>query len=120
MEFDEWSHEQFDEWQAPLDMPEACSVPSFVPLSSQFSAPPRESGRFPEVIIGSSSDEEAPPVPESTQLARENLQLRARVHSLVNQAKSLEQTNDSLKSQLNKYRTTFTSQMKSKFKSLFK
>jgi hypothetical protein len=120
MEFDEWNHEQFDEWQRPLDMPAASSVPAFSHLEARFGATARPSEKFPEVIIGSSSDEDAPPVPESTQLARENLQLRARVNALVSEAKNLEQANDSLKGQLNKYRTTFTSQMKTKFMSLFK
>jgi hypothetical protein len=116
MEFDEWNQEQFDQWQAPL----GSSVPSFTHLDAHFDSTSRRPGKFPELILESSSDDDAPPVPESTQLARENLELRARVTALVSQTKNLERTNDSLKGELTKYRTSFTSQMKTKFKSLFK
>jgi hypothetical protein len=108
MEFDEWSHEQFDAWPGRPGLSTPSSMPSFSPPA-----------KFPEVVIGSSSDDDAPPVPQSSQLARENLELRIRVDALVHQAKALEQTNDTLKSQLHKCRTSFASQMKSKFKGLF-
>jgi hypothetical protein len=117
MEFDEWNTEQFETWHCRNGLTSAASDASFAALG-----PPLPTGdpvTFPEVVIGSSSDDDAPPVPESTQLARENLQLRARVNALVAQSKSLEQTNDTLKTQLHKCRTSFASQMKSKLKSLF-
>jgi hypothetical protein len=107
IEFDEWDAPPVPDWRAPLPL----LGPSFGPTAP---------GAFPEVEIGSSSDEDAPPAPESTQLARENLQLRARVNALVTQSKSLEQANDSLKHQLGKCRRSFASQMKSKIKGLFK
>jgi hypothetical protein len=71
------------DWCAPL--------PSIHP-PSEFIVP----GVFPEVEIGSSSGEDAPPATESTQLARQNLQLRTRVNALVTQSKSLQQANDTL------------------------
>jgi hypothetical protein len=112
MEFDEWDAVPQADWRAPLEIP-ARPVMRVVP-------PPSGDPAFPEVEIGSSSDDDAPRAPESTQLARENLQLRARVNALVTQSKSLEQTNDSLKHQLSKYRHSFASQMKSRIRTLFK
>jgi hypothetical protein len=110
MLYDEWDLPAQADWQPPFE------------LSGQSDAfhtgPPR--GAFPEVELGSSSDEEAPRAPESAQLARENLQLRNRVQTIMNQSKTLEQQNDGLKRQLAKYRHSFASQMKSKIKSLFK
>jgi hypothetical protein len=117
MEFDEWSTEQFETWRGRDDISASLTSSSFSGLDPHL--PAGDPVPFPEVVIGSSSDDEAPPVPESTQLARENLQLRARVNALVAQSKSLEQTNDTLKTQLHKCRTSFASQVKSKFKSLF-
>lgn len=70
-------------------------------------------GPFPEVEIGSSSDEDAPPIPESSKLARENLELRNRVSQLVQQSKNAESNNISLKKQLNKCRNIFKHQIKS-------
>jgi hypothetical protein len=116
MQFDEWNQEGFDEWAAPMDL----SLPNG-PVPNAFSAAAMAStaappGAFPEVEIGSSSDEDAPPQPPSTQLARENLRLRSRVNDLVTQSKTLEQTNDSLKRQLSKYRHSFASKIKHLFK----
>jgi hypothetical protein len=109
MQFDEWCQEGFDEWAAPMEL----TLPE-KPNPAAFSeAPP---GAFPEVEIGSSSDEDAPPHPPSTQLARENLRLRSRVSDLVTQSKTLEQTNDNLKRQLSKYRHSFASKIKHLFK----
>jgi hypothetical protein len=110
MLYDEWDVPGQVDWQPPLEL----SVQSD-PFQT---GPPR--GAFPEVEIGSSSDEDAPRAPESTKLARENLELRTRVQALMSQSKNLEQQNDGLNRQLAKYRHSFASQMKSKIKSLFK
>jgi hypothetical protein len=112
-EFDEWDAVPQPDWRAPLDL-------SSQPPIARGVAPLPGGPAFPEVEIGSSSDEDAPPAPESTQLARENLQLRAQVNALVTQSKSLEQANDSLKHQLSKHRHSFALQMKSRIKELFK
>jgi hypothetical protein len=103
-EFDEWDIPPESEWRPPIDVPSSLN-----PVSG-----------FPEVEIGTSSDEDAPPIPASTQLARENLALRARVTTLVAQSKSLEQKNNNLKQKLTSHRTSFASHMKSKIKTLFK
>jgi hypothetical protein len=110
MLYDEWDVPGQVDWQPPFEAPGQSE--SFQTATTR--------GAFPEVEIGSSSDEDAPRAPESTKLARENLQLRTRVQVLMNQSKSLEQQNDGLKRQLTKYRHSFASQMKSKIKSLFK
>jgi hypothetical protein len=108
MQFDEWSQEQFGEWD-DMGLPEG-------PAAPDFGTGPSPPGAFPEVEIGSSSDDDAPPVPQSTQLARENLHLRARVSALVTQQKTLEQTNDTLRRQLGRCRHTFASGIKALFK----
>ena len=59
--FDEWSNEKYDEW-------DDFSISSYdneprINLSHSFSEKDVISGKYPEVEIGSSSDEEAPPVP---------------------------------------------------------
>jgi hypothetical protein len=119
IEFDEWNQEGFDEWQAPVDLSfqdGAMSV-DFHRGSAPCSPPGAPApGAFPEVEIGSSSDEDAPPVPQSAQLARENHQLRTHVNALVAQSKSVEQRNASLKQQLGRYRHSFASRIKSLFK----
>lgn len=106
MEFDEWSQEHFDEWGDRDYEPEPETQPA--------------EGKFPEVVIGSSSDEDAPPAPESTQLARENLALRNRVNALMTQTKNLEMRNEGLRNQLSKYRSSFKNQMKTAFNKLWK
>lgn len=106
MEFDEWSQEHFDEWEEPAE-PEPPSQGN-------------EQGKFPEVVIGSSSDEDAPPVPESTQLARENLALRSRISALMSQTKHLEMRNEGLKDQLSKYRSNFKNQVKTAINKIWK
>jgi hypothetical protein len=112
MQLDEWNQGDFDEWQAPVDF----SLPHLPmdsgPAASGAAAP----GRFPEVEIGSSSDDDAPRAPQSAQLARENLQLRTRVSALVAQSKALEQSNASMKRQLSKCRHSFASRIKGLFK----
>lgn len=115
MQFDEWGQEPFDEWEDQMYETE-----SLTGTISDTHVQNTEAGRLPEVEIGSSSDEDAPPVPESTQLARENLELRNRVMALMTQTKTLEQKNEGLKHQLSKYRTNFKSQIKSTFKKIWK
>jgi hypothetical protein len=110
MLYDEWDVPGQAEWQPPFELSGQ---------SDSFQTGPAR-GAFPEVELGSSSDEEAPRPPGSTQLARENLQLRTRVQALVNQSKTLEQQNDGLKRPLANYRHSIASQMKSKIKSLYK
>jgi hypothetical protein len=119
MEFDEWSPERFDEWQAPvgLSFRDGPMSVDFHSTSVPCSPPPGPVPvAFPEVEIGSSSDEDAPPLPQSAQLARENHQLRTRVTALVAQSKSVEQRNASLKRQLSKYRHSFASRIRGLFK----
>jgi hypothetical protein len=111
IEYDEWNQERFDEWQAPVDLGFRDGL-----MSVDFHRSVVPSGAFPEVEIGSSSDEDAPPVPLSAQLARENHQLRTRVNALVAQSKSVDQRNASLKQQLSKYRHSFASRIKNLFK----
>lgn len=105
MQLDEWSMETYDEWETPLY--EAINQPT-----SPQSIVGQSTGPFPEVEIGSTSDDEAPPVPESTQLARENLELRTRVNSLKQQSTNLEQKNSTLKNQLMSFRNAFKKQIK--------
>jgi hypothetical protein len=111
MTFD-WSGQEFDEWDIPMRTE---PVPQVLPLF-----PPSPPGQFPDVEIGSSSDEDAPERPKSAVLARENLQLRSSVVQLAAQAKSLEKTNHSLKSQLVACRDRFKSQVKPMFARVFK
>jgi hypothetical protein len=111
MEYDEWNQERFDEWQTPIDLGFRDG-----PMSEDFHRSAVPPGAFPEVEIGSSSDEDAPPVPPSAQLTRENHQLRTRVNALVAQSKSVEQQNTSLKQQLGKYKDSFASRIKNLFK----
>ena len=113
MQFDEWGQEPFDEWEDQM-------YETLTEAQPEVKTQTTESGRLPEVEIGSSSDEDAPPVPESTQLARENLELRNKVMALMTQTKTLEQRNEGLKHQLSKYRTNFKSQIKSTFKKIWK
>ncbi|OHT10753.1 hypothetical protein TRFO_19888 [Tritrichomonas foetus] len=122
MDLDEWDREAFDEWEIEsYDIPN--DQPMVMPIITQNTNNMSQihnnptAGPFPEVEIGSSSDEEAPPIPESSQLARENLQLRARVEQLVQQSKSEENKNKSLKKQLFKCRNIFKHQIKSMKKS---
>jgi hypothetical protein len=75
---------------------------------------------YPEVEIGSSSDDEAPPPPESTQLARQNLELRNRVVALAEQSKMVEMRNNTLKTQLVAARDSFKKQLKAGFRHFFK
>jgi hypothetical protein len=112
IEYDEWNQDRFDEWQAPVDV---CLRDDLMSVDFRRSSVPCSPtpGAFPEVEIGLSSDEDAPP---SAQLARENHQLRTRVNALVAQSTSVEQRNASLKQQLGKYRHSFASRIKSLFK----
>lgn len=118
---DEWVDENFDEWDLPSFQIESehliedntVSVKSPGPISGQSRGP------FPEVEIRSSSDEDAPPIPESTQLARENHQLRERIKKLSEQSKNVERDNNTLKIQLQRCRNIFQNQMKSSIRSIF-
>ena len=119
MDLDEWGREEFDEREIeaydnyqeelPIQPPHSSGSLNNASIISNN----RNIGPFPEVEIGSSSDEDAPPIPESSQLARENLQLRARVEQLVQQSKTAENKNKSLKKQLFKCRNLFKHQIKS-------
>ncbi|KAH0790825.1 Carbohydrate binding domain-containing protein [Histomonas meleagridis] len=101
IQIDEWANEQdFDEWEMDYkgfqigdDEQTTCLNP-LTPNQNYIQGP------YPEVEIGSSSDDEAPPVPQSSLLARENLELKERVNSLIQRDKTLEMTNSNLKKQL--------------------
>lgn len=116
MQIDEWTQESFDEWETPLYdsivQADLSPMPSSLPYGHQ--------GPYPEVEIGTASDDEAPPVPPSTQLARENLELRTRVNELMQQSKRIENQNKTLKNQLAKCRNVFKTQIKTNFKKVFK
>lgn len=115
--FDEWANEKYDEWDE-FSVPSSDTDPHDIGGGVPEIATP--AGKYPEVEIDSSSDEDAPPVPQSSQLARENLELRRRVDNLVSRSKNLEDANDKLKSQLTKCRTNFAHQMRQSFRKLFK
>ena len=117
---DEWDNISFDEWEIESYESHPTAEPS-TPMNNQNDSNYQISSQanytspnqYPEVEIGSSSDEDAPPLPESTKLARENLELRQRVEQLVNQSKSAENQNKTLKKQLFKCRNIFKHQIKS-------
>ena len=115
---EEWGEENYDEWDLPSfqvdQSPEESPFEkSPCPISGQ------NHGPFPEVEIRSSSDEDAPPIPESTKLARENHELRQKVKKLAEQSKNIETDNNSLKMQLQRCRNLFQKQMKTSIKSFF-
>jgi hypothetical protein len=117
MLFDRWDDEQFDEW-------EPCVYENIAATEedARQQEMPQDLGQakgYPEVEIGSCSDDEAPPPPESIQLARANLELRNRVVALAENAKVLEMRNKTLKSQLMSARDNFKKQQKSLFRNLF-
>lgn len=119
MQIDEWTRESFDEWESPLyDSVIQDSLSTGTPMPSSLTYD--HVGPFPEVEIGSASDDEAPPVPPSTQLARENFELRTKVNELMIQSKNMENQNKTLKSQLSKCRNVFKTQIKTNFKKVFK
>ena len=121
IQIDEWATEKdFDEWELDYHGFQAEGNEQITSLNSI--TPPQNyiQGPYPEVEIGSSSDDEAPPVPQSSLLARENLELKVRVNSLMQRDKSLEITNSNLKQQLVKCRSNFAKQVKAGFKKLFK
>ena len=105
MQFDEWCQDHYDEWDIASFEESPPVTPSKPPL--------------PEVQIDSSSDEDAPPQPESTQMARENLDLRLRVRQLQEESKAAEMQNRTLKEQLSRYRNVFSNQMKRNIFGLF-
>ncbi|KAK8890959.1 hypothetical protein M9Y10_028160 [Tritrichomonas musculus] len=122
MDMDEWDNIPFDEWEVEsYENHPIADAPCPSLNSESMSNPPMNADQtnilspnlYPEVEIGSSSDEEAPPLPESNKLARENLELRQKVEQLVNQSKSAENKNKSLKKQLFKCRNIFKHQIKS-------
>jgi len=117
MELDEWDQGQFDEWE----------LPSFAPFTGESSTievvkepygQQKNSRLLPEVELGSSSDEDAPPLPETNQLARENHKLRSIMTGLKQQSKNAELANNDLKLQLDAFRSVFKTQMKSNFLSM--
>ena len=108
MQPEDWYQVEFDEWEEQSFEPERNGEGESRPTDE----------KFPEVVIGSSSDEDAPPVPKSTQLARENLELRERVDRLMTQQKKLEMTNEGLRNQLSSCRMSFKSQMKAAFRKI--
>lgn len=128
-DFDEWEVEAYDQFPTQTHTEEPFVLQNQTQLGHNFVQPQivntncagscpntmnsLASGPFPEVEIGSSSDEDAPPIPESTKLARENLELRNRVSQLVQQSKNAENNNVSLKNQLKKCRNIFKLQIKS-------
>ncbi|KAH0794287.1 hypothetical protein GPJ56_001890 [Histomonas meleagridis] len=122
IQIDEWAAERdFDEWE--LDYKGFQTGEDEDQITTMNSLPTTQKyiqGPYPEVEIGSSSDDEAPPVPQSSLLARENLELKARVNSLMQRDKSLEIANSNLKTQLVKCRSNFAKQVKAGFKKLFK
>lgn len=130
--FDEWEVEAYDQFPARPQTEEQFALNNPPPIGHNYIQPQINNascsgsfpstispinnlavGPFPEVEIGSSSDEDAPPIPESTKLARENLELRNRVSQLVQQSKTAENNNVSLKKQLFKCRNIFKHQIKS-------
>lgn len=120
MDIDGWDNLAFDEWE--IESYESHPNKEEANLintqnETNYQETPQTNyispNRYPEVEIGSSSDEEAPPLPESTKLARENLELRQRVEQLVNQSKTAENQNKTLKKQLFKCRNIFKHQIKS-------
>ena len=121
MDMDEWDNLAFDEWEIESYETQPIAAETPPQINSQNLMEPQineqnnltSPNQYPEVEIGSSSDEEAPPLPESTKLARENLELRQRVDQLVSQSKSAENKNKSLKKQLFKCRNIFKHQIKS-------
>ena len=123
MELNEWENNTFDEWEieayetSDIILSQSSPLPNSLNNANQPYQPTPQA--FPEVEIGSSSDEDAPPIPESTQLARENLELRNRVEQLVKESKTAEHTNQTLKSQLFKCRNIFKHQFKH-LKNVFK
>ena len=118
MILDEWGQEHFDEWDlTSFQIQQAQEDISYADSPGPFSN--QNHGPFPEVEIHSSSDEDAPPIPESTKLARENYELREKVKKLAEQNKNIERDNNSLKMQLQKCRNLFQNQMKSSIKSFF-
>ena len=121
IQIDEWAIEQdFDEWELGYkgfqngDEEQTTSLNPITPTQNYIQGP------YPEVEIGSSSDDEAPPVPQSSMLARENLELKTKINSLMQRDKSLEIANSNLKTQLAKCRSSFAKQVKAGFKKLFK
>lgn len=131
-DFDEWEVEAYDQFPAQTQTEEPFVLHNQPQIGHNYVQPQINntscsgsfpntmspinnlaSGPFPEVEIGSSSDEDAPPIPESTKLARENLELRNRVNQLVQQSKNAENNNVSLKKQLTKCRNIFKHQLKS-------
>ena len=120
IQIDEWATEKdFDEWELGYqgfqteDNEQTTCLNQLIPTQNNIQGP------YPEVEIGSSSDDEAPPVPQSLLLARENLELKARVNSLMHREKSLENANNSLKTQLVRCRSNFAKQVKAGFKKWF-
>lgn len=107
MELDEWTVEQFDEWEPDLyrniDILEASHPASPIPSVSI------KHGPFPEVVIGSSSDEDAGPAPESTQIARENHKLRSIMSQLKQQNQYVDDKNVQLRTELSRFRNVFKS-----------
>jgi hypothetical protein len=117
MLFDGWGQEQFDEWEPCM----YGNIGATEETGAQQQEPqrPGQARPYPEVEIGSCSDDEAPPPPESTQLARANLELRTRVLTLAEQSKLLELQNKTLKNQLVSARDNFKKQLKSGFRHFF-
>ena len=119
MEYLEWDHDQFDEWEMPTFMPYTGDAP--IIDTTKNTEPKQIKGTvLPEVEILSSSDEDAPKPPPTTQLARENNQLRALMTDLKRQSQKAELVNSTLKNQLTNFRDSFKNQMKSSVFTMFK